>query len=124
MARYVRGINLLLSETAGTQKFFLFNSHGDVVQLASSAGVVLWQYDYDCFGNEREIAGQDAELDTNPWRYCGEYFDKEIGIIYLRARYYNPVLGRFRMEDPIRDGMNWYAFCSSKLKKYGDRGFI
>ena len=39
------------------------------------------------------------DTDTNPWRYCGEYFDVETGTIYLRARYYNPALGRFLAED-------------------------
>ncbi|MCL1974685.1 MAG: RHS repeat-associated core domain-containing protein, partial [Firmicutes bacterium] len=120
VARYVRGINLLLSETAGTQKFFLLNGHGDVVQLASSAGVILWQYDFDSFGNEREIAGQDAALDTNPWRYCGEYLDLETNTYYLRARNYQPILGRFLTEDPIRDGQNWYIYAGNNPLFYLD----
>ena len=33
------------------------------------------------------------------FRYCGEYFDKETGTIYLRARYYDPETGRFITED-------------------------
>ena len=32
---------------------------------------------------------------------------------YLRARYYDPGLGRFISEDPIRDGGNWYAYCGN-----------
>ena len=37
--------------------------------------------------------------------------DDESGLIYLRARYYDPGLGRFISEDPIKDGMNWYVYC-------------
>jgi RHS repeat-associated protein len=111
IARYVRGVNLLLSDSPAGQKFYLFNGHGDTVQLAGSNGAILWRYDYDSFGNEREITGQDSSLDANPFRYCAEYFDKETGSIYLRARYYAPVLGRFLTEDPIRDGLNWYAYA-------------
>ena len=33
-------------------------------------------------------------------RYCGEYHDAETGFIYLRARYYDPTIGRFASEDP------------------------
>lgn len=110
--RYVRGIGLIMSDGSEGQKYYLYNGHGDVVQLAGTNGVVLWQYDYDAFGNEREIAGQDAEIDRNPFRYCGEYFDKETGSIYLRARLYQPSTGRFLTEDPIRSGLNWYAYCS------------
>ena len=51
--------------------------------------------------------------DTNPFRYCGEYFDDETESVYLRARYYSPVLGRFITEDPIRDGLNWYTYCGA-----------
>lgn len=32
-------------------------------------------------------------------------------MVYLRARYYSPDTGRFISEDPIRSGMNWYAYC-------------
>ena len=34
-------------------------------------------------GNEQNP----TETDSNPFRYCGEYFDGETGSIYLRARY-------------------------------------
>ena len=37
--------------------------------------------------------------DTNPYRYCGEYYDFESGTIYLRARYYSPTHGRFTQPD-------------------------
>ncbi|HEX9059398.1 MAG TPA: RHS repeat-associated core domain-containing protein [Clostridia bacterium] len=55
-------------------------------------------YNYDAFGNEKS---PDAN-DTNPFRYCGEYFDKETGTVYLRARYYNPADGRFVSEDSVQ----------------------
>lgn len=56
---------------------------------------VVASYDYDAFGN-----GTTAANDYyNPMRYCGEYFDEETGLIYLRARYYDPSIGRFVSED-------------------------
>ena len=58
--------------------------------------------------------------DTNPFRYCGEYYDSEIGQIYLRARYYDPAVGRFTQSDPARDGSNWYVYCSNKPMIYID----
>ena len=87
----------------------MFNAHGDVVQLANAAGSVTKEYNYDSFGVEIEP----DEDDNNPWRYCGEYFDKETGSIYLRMRYYNPKTGRFLTEDPIQAGLNWYTYCSN-----------
>jgi RHS repeat-associated protein len=116
VARYVRGIGLLLSDDGTAQKFYLYNGHGDVVQLTNSSGAVVKSYDYDAFGVERDPDVEDA----NVWRYCGEYFDRETGSIYLRARYYNPVLGRFRTEDPIRNGLNLYAYCFNDPINYID----
>ena len=59
--------------------------------------------------------------DTNPFRYCGEYYDIEIGQIYLRARYYDPSLGRFTQQDPaMEDGYNLYIYCKNNPIIYID----
>ncbi|MEI3163790.1 MAG: RHS repeat-associated core domain-containing protein [Lachnospirales bacterium] len=63
---------------------------------------------YDAYGNKIEKSG--ATNDT-PFGYCGEYLDKESGLIYLRNRYYDSESGRFISEDPIKDGVNWYSYC-------------
>ena len=52
-------------------------------------------YHYDAFGNEKNP----VDTDPNPFRYCGEYWDDETQSYYLRARYYNPVSGRFTAQD-------------------------
>ena len=55
--------------------------------------------------------------DSNPYRYSGEYFDKETGSIYLRARYYDPGIGRFISEDSFLGNnsdplsLNLYTYC-------------
>jgi RHS repeat-associated protein len=33
-------------------------------------------------------------------RYRGEQYDPDLGLYYLRARYYNPLTGRFMSRDP------------------------
>lgn len=55
----------------------------------------MTSYEYDAFGG---LKGADLN-DDNPFRYCGEYFDVETVTIYLRARYYDPGIGRFTQED-------------------------
>lgn len=101
--------NLIYGETAGNKNYYIFNGHGDVVQLTNNSGNVIKDYDYDAFGNEKN-----PDLnDTNVFRYCGEYFDKETGTYYLRARYYDPATSRMLSEDPIRAGLNWYSYCDN-----------
>ena len=83
-ASYLRGINLVLCFTVDSVEFYLHNAHGDVIVLTNGSGTVTKRYDYDAFGNEENP----DSADTNPFRYCGEYFDKETKTYYLRARYY------------------------------------
>ncbi len=79
-----------------------------MVQRISQDGIVAAHYEYDAFGNQlpRESAGIQAtdglETDPNPLRYCGEYWDSDLGEIYLRARSYNPAAGRFTSADAVK----------------------
>ena len=92
--RFHRGLgHLISSEHHG---FYLFNARGDVVQRVDGNGAVLHTYRFDAFGNQQN---QD-QANTNPFRFAGEYYDFETSFIYLRARFYNPILGRFISEDP------------------------
>jgi RHS repeat-associated protein len=43
----------------------------------------------------------------------GHTTEPETGLIYMRARYMDPVLGRFISEDPACNDRNWYAYCGN-----------
>lgn len=64
----------------------------------NGAQTVTKAYEYDAFGVEKDP----SITDENPFRYCGEYFDKETGTYYLKARYYDPAIGRFTSQDSVR----------------------
>jgi len=110
---YTRGLGLVKSADNG---YYLYNAHGDVVALADSDGAVTKTYTYDAFGTELDK----DENDTNPFRYCGEYLDLSSGTYYLRARYYDPTIGRFLAEDPSRAGLNWYTYCGNNPVNFVD----
>ncbi|MDO4299811.1 MAG: RHS repeat-associated core domain-containing protein [Clostridia bacterium] len=97
-------------------KLYIFNGHGDVAGMTDKSGNLEKTYSYDAFGNELNPDSSD----TNPFRYCGEYYDDELESIYLRARNYNPSTGRFTTEDPIKDGLNWYAYCGGNPVMFVD----
>ena len=90
----------------GVYRTYMKDTHGSVVGYYNSNGERMTQYEYDAFGNR--LKGSDPD----PFGYCGEYYDSESGNIYLRARYYNSETGRFISEDPAKDGVNWYVYCS------------
>lgn len=106
----------LISRKTEIMIYYRQNGHGDVTALTDSEGAVQKSYTYDAFGNEKD---PDAD-DTNPFRYCGEYYDRESETLYLRARYYDASIGRFTQEDPIRDGLNWYTYCAGNPIRYAD----
>ena len=84
----------LISSSSGN--YYVQNAHGDVVALTNGAGEITKTYAYDPFGAEKNI----DLADNNPFRYCSEYYDKGIDKIYLRARTYDPTMGRFTQQDP------------------------
>ena len=101
--------------------YYLNNAHGDVVGLVDAKGTVVNSYKYDAFGNIVEA----KEQVHNRFKYVGEQFDQVTGQYYLRARFYNPVVGRFTQEDTYRgDGLNLYAYVGSNPVNYVDpRGY-
>ena len=115
---YIRGTNLVAkynyrNGNKSEYTYYTQNAHGDVVNLTDSAGAVTKKYTYDAFGVEKNI----DDSDTNAFRYCGEYYDAETGTIYLRARYYNPINGRFTSRDTALGNpadplsLNLYTYC-------------
>ena len=84
---YLRGTNLVATYNyqngvKSGYTYYTQNAHGDVVNLTDSTGAVTKSYTCDAFGIEKNI----DDADTNAFRYCGEYYDKGIATIYLRAR--------------------------------------
>lgn len=118
ITRYVRGKELLATEDPrGILSYYLHNEHGDVINLVNANGEIQNAYKYDAFGNTTDYA---AKV-NNRFLYSGEQFDKVTGQYYLRARYYDPELGRFTQEDPYRgDGLNLYTYVHNNPIRYVD----
>jgi len=87
--------------------YYLKNVQGDIIGIINSNNEVIVKYEYDSFGNILSIKDSNGQIITdtsnigiiNPFRYRGYYFDKETGLYYLNARYYNPNWGRFLNAD-------------------------
>ena len=97
--RYTYGLQRLSETQGGATSYYGYDVHGDVRFLMSAAGTVTDTYDYDSYGNLMAGTGTTA----NVYRYPGEALDTETGLYYLRARYYDPVAGRFLSVDPLAD---------------------
>ena len=115
--RYIRGNDLVYADKGeNTEKtYYVTDMHGNVVQLLDESGNVTKTYEYDSFGNEVKP----EKKDENPYRYCGEYYDKETEEVYLRARYYQPSVGRFITRDTYTGesdeplSLHLYTYCAN-----------
>ena len=115
--RYIRGNDLVYADKGeNTEKtYYVTDMHGNVVQLLDESGNVTKTYEYDSFGNEVKP----EKKDENPYRYCGEYYDKETEEVYLRARYYQPSVGRFITRDTYTGesdeslSLHLYTYCEN-----------
>ncbi|WP_154665896.1 RHS repeat domain-containing protein [Paenibacillus pinihumi] len=95
-ASYIRGNELVSRvDASGNRAYYSHNGHGDVTRLTDQAGNVLNSYTYDMWGNPITA----SETVPNLFRYSGEYWDETTGLQYLRARWYDPSIGRFINED-------------------------
>ena len=72
---------------------------GRPVQAYDDKGNVVWQADYDIYGNVRNLHGSRNFI---PFRQLGQYEDEETGLYYNRFRYYDPRIGIYISQDPIR----------------------
>jgi len=86
-----------ISEIRGTTSQYFHQDHlGSTRGLSGTDGSVEGTYTYDAFG--QVIAHTGA---TTPLQFAGEYRDAESGLLYLRARHYDPATGQFLTRDPI-----------------------
>ncbi|HEY1525710.1 MAG TPA: RHS repeat-associated core domain-containing protein [Candidatus Angelobacter sp.] len=92
-------------------EFYQADGLGSITSLTNTSGVVNQTYVYDSFGNTSSTTGTFVQ----PFRYTGREFDSETGLLYYRARYYDPQSGRFLNEDPIRfdAGINFYTYVDN-----------
>ncbi|HDR8182536.1 TPA: RHS repeat-associated core domain-containing protein [Bacillus thuringiensis] len=67
--------------------------------MAEQNREVVATYEYDSWGNVLKSDAKGIAAD-NPFGYAGYMYDKEIGMYYLIARYYNPDHGVFLSVDP------------------------
>ncbi|WP_318245861.1 RHS repeat-associated core domain-containing protein [Bacillus tianshenii] len=92
------GIRLAM-KTQGTTLYYHYNPRGDVVSMTDDQNTIVAKYRYDEWGNVsyKEEAAIAAD---NPFGYAGYWYEEELGMYYLMARYYQPAHGVFLSQDP------------------------
>ncbi len=101
--------------------YFHNDTIGSAAILTSDTGYLLQEYHYDPFGSIVFARGKDG----NKYRFAGKEYDRETGLSYFGARFYDPLTGRFISKDPISDDFspvthNPYPYAANNPYKYVD----
>ena len=119
ISRYIPGYGVAAGwnrEKSGYHYYHL-DEQNSTAYITGRGGEIENRYEYDAFG----VLKNSMEEFHNRILYTGQQYDQTSGQYYLRARFYNPVLGRFVQEDEYRgDGLNLYAYCKNNPVVYYD----
>ena len=95
---YTYGTDLISMTDPKRDEFYYHNDGlGSVRSMSDSKESIKTIYLYNAFGQvQKELGHVD-----NDFQFTGEQMDDETGLMYLRARYYDPSVGRFINKDPF-----------------------
>lgn len=111
---YIHGVGLEARVASnGSMAYYVSDVRGSIIAMVDDNGTITHKYQYDEFGKVMQM----QERDTNPFRYVGKHGVMFLNdhLYYMRARHYDPTIGRFLSEDPI-----W----STNLYPYADNNPI
>ena len=94
--------------------YFHTNAINSNTAVTDKNGNIIERYSYDIYGMpiiknaNGDVISQSAI--GNEYMFHGRRYDKETNLYYFRARYYDPIMGRFLSVDPMgyKDSMNLY----------------
>ena len=125
------GIDNLLALTVHTgamaRTYYAIKDHlGSVHTLVDASGNIAEQYRFDAWGRTTVYDGVGQPLAQsaigNRYVWQGREISWVTGLYYFRARWYDPVWGRWLSNDPIgiSGGLNQYVFCANNPVNFTD----
>jgi RHS repeat-associated protein len=92
---YTYGLDLISQTQPSGTSYYVYDGSGSTRHLSDEAGALVAAYEYDAFG---VILRNDGAV-SNAYLFRGEYFDSNLELYVLRARYLDVRTGRFWTAD-------------------------
>ncbi len=89
---YLHLPGVIVTEKAGETRYLLSDGLGSVRQVLDESGAVVAYNEFDPYGNP-------VQNDSSPYGYTGEWWQDEVELLHLRARWYMPETGTFLSRD-------------------------
>ncbi|WP_189799683.1 RHS repeat-associated core domain-containing protein, partial [Sulfuricella sp. T08] len=101
----------------GQASYYHADGLGSIVGLSNSTDATTQTERFDAWGNK--LAGTIPQ--SAQYGFTGREPD-ESGLVYYRARYYDPSIGRFTQRDPIglNGGINLYSYVNNNPVNFND----
>jgi RHS repeat-associated protein len=114
------GAGLVAKITPGDEYYFYhYDGLGSTVAITDENAQIVNAYAYSPYG----LVGAQETI-QNPFTYVGRFgvMAEGNGLYYMRARYYDPQVGRFINKDPIgyAGGMNLYEYVRNNSVNWVD----
>ena len=108
--------NMHIAEIENGEKYFYgTDALGTTIIKTDVNGKVVWEGAVTPFAEQENTSGLNERV-----RFTGKELDEDTGLYYFNARWYDPDTGRFITEDPLEDGLNWYAYCGNNPLRFVD----
>jgi len=101
-----------LTALAADARWYVYDGLGSVLAEVDVNGVAQGTRKYDVYGATRSYTGTPVGRQAFVGQ-LGHATDDETGLTYMRARYYDNVIGRFVSQDTAGQGANWYTYCAN-----------
>ena len=85
---------IMTESSAGEVRYLLSDGLGSVRHAVDENAEIVVYHEFDPYGNPVQNGG-------DPYGYTGEWWEDEVGLLHLRARWYSPETGTFLSVDPV-----------------------
>ena len=134
------GLTMLSGSSSSLEQFYQADGVGSTADVTDATDTLKASYTYDPWG---KLLNPIDPLGTkDKFKFAGEALDPQTGLYYLRARYYDPTVGRFISKDALSGSArvplsrNRYGYALANPLRYtdtlglaaepgsGDQGFL
>src|SRR5207247_5728427 len=116
---YANGMRIAKITSAGVQ-YYLTDHLGSTRMVLDASRNTVFSTDYEPFGKPNSPSG------TESYKYTSQKHDDPTGLVYLRARQYDPEIGRFVSADPVLGSLSRpqtqdrYVYVANNPLKFRD----
>src|SRR2546430_2389918 len=117
---YANGMRIAKINPDNSVYYYLADHLGSTRQVRKADRSLVFSTDYEPFGKPFGVNGSEA------YKFTGEKHDDPTGLVFLRARQYDPETGRFLSPDPVLGSptnpatLNRYVYVSNNPLRYTD----